>query len=279
MLPCNVSVLILTLNEEINLPKCLASVAWCDDIVVVDSFSTDKTVSIAEKFGARVVQRKLISWSEHQNWINQNISFKHKWVYYSDADEVVTDDLRHEIMEIASGVSSYAAYRVRYKNFFLGKWLRFSGGYPIWVLRFFQPDAVRWERLVNPRPVVNGDIGRLSSHFHHYSFNKGFDSWFEKHNKYSRDEAIESLRSLRSGDWRFFDLFSFDSARRRASLKELSFRLPARGIFRFIYLYFLKLGFLDGAPGLHWSVLMSYYEYMIELKVMELMRRESDDVI
>src|SRR6185436_5695844 len=86
----NFSVLILTLNEEDNLPKCLASVSWCDDIVVLDSFSTDRTVEIARAAGARVIQRPFDNWAAHQNWALENIQFKHPWVYYSDADEIVT---------------------------------------------------------------------------------------------------------------------------------------------------------------------------------------------
>src|SRR6476660_4600592 len=96
-----ISVLILTLNEEENLPACLESVKWSDDIVVLDSFSTDKTVEIARSAGARIVQRQFDNWAAHQNWALENISFKNSWVYYSDADEIVTPELRDELFAIA----------------------------------------------------------------------------------------------------------------------------------------------------------------------------------
>ena len=97
-----VSVLILTFNEEVNLPTCLKSLAWCDDIVVFDSFSTDRTLDIAKAAGARIIQRNFDNWSAHQNWAVAHIPFKHPWVYYSDADEVVTPQLA-EMYRIAAG--------------------------------------------------------------------------------------------------------------------------------------------------------------------------------
>ncbi|ALD92148.1 glycosyltransferase family 2 protein [Cupriavidus gilardii] len=279
--PCQtarVSVLILTLNEEKNLARCLESVSWSDDVVVLDSYSTDQTLEIARRHGARVFQRKFDNWSAHQNWANENIDFKHKWVYYSDADEVVSPELAAELREIADRVpgdeaAAPVAYRVRYKNYFLGKWIRFAGGYPIWVLRFFQPDKVRWERLVNPAPVVDGSVGFLRHHFLHYSFNKGFDAWFDKHNKYSMGEALETIRSLDEDKFRFSSLLASDPPARRRALKELSFRLPMRPVARFLYLYLLKFGFIDGKAGFHYCVLVSIYEYMVVLKVQEQRRR------
>lgn len=273
-----VSVLILTLNEEKNLARCLESVSWSDDVVVLDSYSTDQTLEIARRHGARVFQRKFDNWSAHQNWANENIDFKHKWVYYSDADEVVSPELAAELREIADdvpgdGAAAHVAYRVRYKNYFLGKWIRFAGGYPIWVLRFFQPDKVRWERLVNPAPVVDGSVGFLRHHFLHYSFNKGFDAWFDKHNKYSMGEALETIRSLDEDKFRFSSLLASDPPARRRALKELSFRLPMRPVARFLYLYLLKFGFIDGKAGFHYCVLVSIYEYMVVLKVQEQRRR------
>lgn len=271
-----ISVLILTLNEEVNLKRCLDSVKWSDDIVVLDSYSTDRTLEIAREFNARVAQRKFDDWASHQNWANQNIEFKHRWVYYSDADEVVPPDLREEMLAtIKASGNSHAAYRLRYRNFFLGRWIRHCGIYPVWVIRLFRPDRVEWERLVNPVPRVDGQIGTLKAHFEHYSFNKGFDAWIDKHNRYSRDEALESIRSLKEHvvDWRGLSPFA-EPARRRRTLKEVSFRLPSRPLLRFLYMFFLRLGFLDGLPGFHYCVLLSIYEYMIVLKILEIERRK-----
>lgn len=271
-----ISIVILTLNEEINIARCLESISFSDDIVVVDSGSTDKTLEICQAFGARIIHRKLDSWATHQNWINENVNFKNKWVYYSDADEVVTNELKLELICLSQKESEVTAYRVRYKNYFMGKWLKYSGGYPIWVLRFFIPSKVRWDRLVNPTPIVSGKEGKIESHFLHFSFNKGLDAWFEKHNKYSRAEALEGMKIRSSKQLNKKNLLSKDPAIRRRALKEISFLLPFRGFFRFIYQYLICLGFLDGAAGLQWCILNSIYEHMIEIKMQEIDRRSKN---
>src|SRR5438874_2227541 len=98
--PVPVSVLVLTLNEEINLQRCLDSLKWSDDVVVLDSFSTDRSVEIATAAGVRLIQRRFDNWSSHQNWAVKNITFKHPWVYYSDADEVVSPELASAITAV-----------------------------------------------------------------------------------------------------------------------------------------------------------------------------------
>lgn len=270
-----ISILVLTLDEERNLPACLESVAWSDDIVVLDSFSNDATCDIARAAGARVVQRRLENWAAHQNWAVENIPFKNPWVYYTDADEVVTAELREEMLAIAADPHAPAvAYRVRFKNQFMGRWIRRSSLYPTWVLRFFRPEKVRWERLVNPVAVVDGPEGRLQGHFLHYSFNKGMAAWFDKHNKYSTQEAAEAIKSVQSGGLRLADVLSSDPVRRRRAFKELSWRMPLRPLLRFLYMYVLRLGFLDGRAGFTYCRLIAIYEYMIDLKVKELRRRK-----
>lgn len=271
----SISVLILTLNEEANLQQCLQSMTWSDDIVVLDSFSSDRTVKIAEEMGARVVQRRFDNWSAHQNWAMQNIPFKYSWVYYSDADEIVPSELRDEMVAATRNTSAEpVAYRMRYKNFFCNRWIKHCGIYPVWVLRLFRPDKVYWERLVNPVPLVRGVEGRLEHHFHHYSFKKGLEAWVEKHNRYSSQEAEEGIKTFQNGfdDWAGL-LSGRDGTRRRRALKELSFRLPMRPTLRFLYMYVLRLGFLDGWEGLTYCRLLSLYEYLIVLKMRELERQ------
>jgi glycosyltransferase involved in cell wall biosynthesis len=282
-----ISVLILTLDEEVNLHRCLESVRWSDDVVVLDSFSTDRTLEIAKAAGVRVVQRRFDNWSAHQNWALQNIQFKHPWVYYSDADEVVTPELRDEMLAtVSKAPAGVAAYRLRYKNYFMGRWIRHCGIYPVWILRLFRPEKVRWERLVNPVPVIQGDEGKLQGHFAHYSFNKGMNAWFEKHNRYSWQEAEEGVkeegrrkkeeigRQKSGGRCVREAVMGADPVVRRQALKELSFRLPCRPLLRFVYMYFLRLGFLDGLPGYHYCRLLAIYEYMIVLKMKEIRRRQ-----
>ena len=269
------SVLILTLNEEINLPACLKSVSWSDDIVVFDSYSTDRTVEIAKAAGARVVQRTFDNWSTHQNWAVENIDFKNEWVWYVDADEVILPDLAKEILEVTSDpYRPEVAYKVRRKNIFLGKWLKHGGMYNVWIARLWKPQKIRWQRYVHPIAIIDGPVGYLRNCFIHNFINKGFAAWFDRHNKYSTFEALETIKELKESkiDWK--GLFSHQSLRRRSVLKCLSFRLPGRPFLKFIYMYLLKGGILDGRAGLSYSAMMSIYEYMICLKVRELRRRE-----
>jgi glycosyltransferase involved in cell wall biosynthesis len=273
-----ISVLIRTLNEQVNLPHCLASLSWCDDIVVLDSGSTDRTVQIAQEAGCRVIQRQFDNESAQLNWAGTQIEYKYPWVYCSDADEVLPWDLTEEMKSIASDkTNKYVAYRLRYKNYFMDRWIKHCGIYPVWVLRFYRPQNVQWERMVNCTPVVRGEIGELNGHFHHYSFRKGLAAWVDKHNKYSTNEAIESLRSLKHRRVPWTDLFQFrDPSSRRLALKELSFRMPCRGFLRFVYMYIVKVGFLDGVPGYHYCRLLSIYEYLIALKIRELRQQEHE---
>ena len=270
-----ISVLILTLNEESNLPRCLESVAWSDDIVVLDSFSSDRTGEIAKAAGARVVQRAFDN-ERSQRKAALEVGFKHHWVYNPDADEVTPAALRDEMLRVVGDENrAEVAYRVRFKTMFMGRWVKHSSLYPTWVIRLFRPECVSFERSINLRYVVSGREGVLQNHFEHHTFNNGLNAWFEKHNRYSWHEAGESIRSLSKGSATVRDLFSRAPAARRRALKELSFRLPCRPFLRFVYMYLVRLGFLDGLPGYHYCRLLTIYEYMIVLKMKEIRRRES----
>jgi glycosyltransferase involved in cell wall biosynthesis len=270
----SVSILVLTLNEEANLPGCLESVAWADDIVVLDSFSTDRTVELANSLGARIVQRRFDNWASHQNWAMENIQFKHPWVFYIDADERMTPELRKELEEIASDPDRReVAFYCGRKNFFMGKWIRHAMP-PGLIMRFFRPDKIRFERLVNPTPVIDGEHGYLKNYFEHYNFSKGITEWIEKHNKYSTMEAMEGIKLLKGELADQPSLFSKDKSLRRKALKNLSFKMPFRPTLKFAYMYIFGRGFLDGAPGFAYCLLQAFYEYMIVLKMREILRRE-----
>jgi glycosyltransferase involved in cell wall biosynthesis len=268
----NVSILILTLNEEANLPACLASVAWSDDIVVLDSFSTDRTTAIAAGAGARVIQRTFDNWAAHQNWAHANIAFRHPWVFYLDADERMTPELSAEIEAIAGDPREVrVAFYGGRRNYFMGRWIRHAYP-PSDIMRFFRPECVRFERLVNPTPVIDGPHGYLHAQFLHYNFSKGMTEWFDKHNRYSTWEAQEGMK-LVAGEGSHASLFSGDRAVRRKALKNLSFRLPGRALLKFLYLYVAKRGLLDGYPGFVYCRLQAIYEYMIVVKMVELQRQ------
>jgi glycosyltransferase involved in cell wall biosynthesis len=273
----SVSVLILTLNEEINIAGCLESLRWCDDVVVFDSFSTDRTRAIAEERGARVVTRAFDNWSAHQNWAVANIEFRHPWVLYLDADERCPDDLRAEVLLRGASQAEEAAFRMRRKDYFMGRWLKHAQVYPTWLVRLFRPARIRYERLVNPVAVVDGPTGELESHIVHHPFSHGVSHWIARHNRYSDMEAIEAakVRDLAGPDAEGHSarIWSRDPNLRRRAMKDLFFRMPARPLIRFMYCYVWRRGFLDGHAGLTYSTLMAMYEYMIACKGTEIERR------
>ncbi len=190
----SVSALILTLDEEINIAACLESLSWCDDVVVLDSRSTDRTCAIAAEHGARVVTRAFDNWSAHQNWAVTHIEFRHPWVLYLDADERCLPELRDDVLRHAIESAPEAAFRVRRKDFFMGRWLKHAQLYPTWLVRLFRPQRIRYERLVNPVAVVDGPIGELSGHIVHYPFSHGVSHCIARHNRYSDMEAIEAAK-------------------------------------------------------------------------------------
>jgi glycosyltransferase involved in cell wall biosynthesis len=267
-----ISALILTLNEETNIDACLESLAWCDDIVVLDSLSTDQTSVLARKRGARVVSRAFDNWSAHQNWAVQNIEFRHPWVLYLDADERCADELRDELLTRIASDAPESAFRIRRKDIFMGRWLKHAQLYPTWLVRLFRPAKIRYERLVNPVAVVDGSIGELRGHIIHYPFSHGVAHWIARHNRYSDMEALEATKA-READSLGGSLWSADPNERRRALKDLFFRLPARPLIKFFYYYAWRRGFLDGRAGFTYATLQSIYEYLISCKCWEIERR------
>lgn len=277
MCKCGISVLVLAKNEQKDLPGCLESVAWSDDIVVCDSYSDDNTVEIARSLGARIVSRHFDNWAAHQNWCLRNIEFLNPWVFYIDADERLTSEAVSELLAIASHPNpDFVAYRIRRRDYFQGRHLRHVQTSP-WYIRFFRPEFVRYERLVNPVTLVDGLVGDLRHPLDHHPFSKGLSHWFSRHNSYSTLEAIQIMQNRASNEH-----FSFPAAflerdfnRRRFHQKELFYRLPARPLIKFFLLYVCKLGFLDGRPGFTYALLQAIYETLILLKVHELEQQQT----
>jgi glycosyltransferase involved in cell wall biosynthesis len=265
-----ISVLILTKNEEQDLPGCLESVKWSDDIHVYDSFSDDATVQIAQKFGATVTQRVFDNWAAHQNWGLQHVPFKHKWVFYIDADERMTPALVASVRQSVAEAGDRVAFRVQRRDFYLGTWLKHVQASPFYM-RLFIPGKMRYERLVNPISIPDGPVADIPGYLDHHPFSKGISQWVTRHNSYSTFEAQQIIDNESRGEP--FSLmkafFEKDFTKRRFHQKELFFRLPARPLVKFLVLYILKRGFLDGRAGFAYSILQSFYEYLIVLKVRE----------
>lgn len=272
----NISVLVLTKNEQQDLPGCLESVAWSDDIHVYDSMSADDTLLIARAFGAKVTQRPFDNWATHQNWGLQNIPFKHPWVFYIDADERMTDELVHAVQMAVKLGKEQVAFRLQRRDYFMGTWLKHVQTSPFYM-RLFRPEKMRYERLVNPVSIADGPVGQLAGYLDHFPFSKGIGHWIDRHNSYSKFESQQILASRQAGE-RFSVVSAFvakDFHARRYHQKELFYRLPFRPLVKFLLLYVAKGGFLDGRAGLTYAVLQSIYEYFIVLKTRELEAQQS----
>jgi glycosyltransferase involved in cell wall biosynthesis len=282
----NISILILTKNEQHDLLACLESVAWSDDIHVYDSMSIDNTVEIAKNFGALVTQRdygdnKLAFGGDeavHRNWGLQNISFKYNWVFVIDADERVTPDLMDAMSEAVLKPNGCVAFRIQRRDFFLGKWLKHVQTTPFYV-RLFRPEMVHYSRAINCTQVVNGDIEFVAGYLDHFPFSKGMNHWIDRHNGYSRFEAQQIIDN-RKDQVPFSAVKAFiekDFNERRFHQKELFYRLPFRPLIKFLILYIGKRGFLDSRAGFTYAMLQSIYEYFIVLKTRELNAQSSKD--
>jgi glycosyltransferase involved in cell wall biosynthesis len=269
-----ISVLILTRNEQHDLPRCLESVRWSDDIQVFDSCSTDGTLEIARAAGSSIVQRQFDNWSSHQNWALANIPFRHPWVLYIDADERVTPELAISLRKAIENPGDNVAFRIRRRDFLEDRWLKHVQTTP-YYLRLFRPEKMRYERLVNPLSIPDGPVGELTGYLDHYPFSKGMTHWLERHNDYSSLES-QQIMGVRIANGSFSlkqAFFSKDFNERRFHQKELFYRMPGRPLLKFILLYFGKRGFLDGHAGFTYAALQSFYEFMIVLKTIELARR------
>ena len=269
-----VSVLIPTKNEERNISECVKSVDWADEIFVLDSYSTDRTLEICKEMSVNVVQRVFDDFATHKNWALQNLPFRNAWVLILDADDRVTEQLRNEIQTTLSvGLSRFNGYYIARKHFFLGQWVRYGRFYPNYNLLLFKHSHARYEqRIVHEHIILEGKIGYLKYSLINYD-RKGLERYFDRHNTYSSMEAIEAFRAIKKIDIEHTlcpNLFSRGPERRRF-LKQLAYRyLPGRPLFKFIWMYIFQLGFLDGAIGFRYCLLHAFYEYQVSLKLKEL---------
>lgn len=265
------SIFILTHNEELDIAACIESALLSDDVIVVDSFSRDRTVEIASRYPVRVVQHAFESHGKQRTWMLQNILTQHPWVYILEADELMTPALFQECVAAAKS-GDHTGYYVAERVMFMNRWIRYSTQYPRYQLRLLDKHQVWFTDYGHTeREVCTGTQGFLQEAYPHYTCGKGFSRWVEKHNRYSTDEATETLRQLSEGqvNWKAL-LWGRSEVERRRALKDLSLRLPGRPLVRFFYMYFVLGGCLDGRAGFTWCVLQAFYEYLIMLKVWEL---------
>ena len=280
-----VSVLIPAKNEEANLPACLESLLPADEVFVVDSQSSDRSVEIAESYGAKVVQFHFNGrWPKKKNWGLDNLPFRNEWVLIVDCDERIPPELWEEIA-VAIQNSDFDGYYLNRRVFFLGTWIRHGGKYPDWNLRLFKHKKGRYENLgtegirntgdneVHEHVILPGRVGYLKNDMLHEDF-RDIYHWLERHNRYSNWEARVYLNLLTGKDEKgSLDAKLFgDAVQRKRFLKKLWVRLPFKPLLRFILFYFIQLGFLDGKAGYIYGRLLSQYEYQIGVKLYELQK-------
>jgi len=278
-----VSIIVPIRNEAANLPRCLKSVEWADEIFVVDSQSTDRSIEIAQQHGAQVVQFQFNgTWPKKKNWALENLPFRHEWVFILDADEVLPPEAAAEFAKAIAEAGDIAGYWINRRFMFMGKWLRHSY-YPNWNLRLFRHSLGRYEKLteadtqsgdneVHEHVIVNGPTGRLRCEMDHYAF-PTVEVFVEKHNRYSNWEArVSAERKLAGSDAHI----SSSAVGRRRKLKQFSQRLPFRPLLRFLYIYVWQKGFLDGREGYYFARLHSFYEFLSVAKTYELTRTRKD---
>jgi glycosyltransferase involved in cell wall biosynthesis len=271
-----VSVLVPVKDEAENLRRCLPALAWADEVFVVDSQSTDATARVAAEHGARVVQFRFNgTYPKKKNWALDHLPFRNEWVLIVDADEVVVPELAEEIARRTSDDEADGFY-LNMKYYFLGRRIRHCGYAECWNLRLFKHRLGRYERMPVPHGAATGDNEahehvilrgralRLRHELDHHAY-PTISAWVEKHNRYASWEAA------------MYERFRTELApagigagkRFKRRLKKVYLRLPLRPLIRFFYAYVLRLGFLDGMPGLVFCMLLAFYDFLSWAKVYE----------
>lgn len=247
-----ISVTVITRDEEGEIEACLASVAWADEIVVVDSGSGDRTVEIAKTFTGKVFHHPWEGYARQKNWAVAQAA--HDWILSIDADERVPPALRAEVEAAVGSPSPAAGYLIPRKNFFLGRWIRHGGWYPDHVLRLFRRKEGRFlDRRVHEAVSVDGPVGKLKNPLEHYTY-RSMEAYFERMERYAALAAEEM----------------FEGGRKAGRLD-----LILRPGSTFLKMYLLRLGFLDGADGLLLARLYSRYTFLKYEKLAK-MRRERE---
>lgn len=241
-----ISAVIITLNEEKNLERCLKSLAWADEIIIVDSHSTDKTREIAKKFTDNIWEMDWQGFGPTKEFARQKAG--NAWVLSIDADEEVTPELKEELLKAVQN-DSLVGYLIPRKSLFLGKWVKHSGWYPDYVLRLFRKESGQFDKaLVHEQVQIKGEIGYLKNPLQHYTY-PNLEHYFKKLRRYT---TLAPQELYQKGN--------------RAYPWDLIFRPPAT----FFKMYLIKLGFLDGWQGLVLAVLSSYQVLIKYLKLLQL---------
>ncbi len=264
------SIVILTLNEETNLPGCLASVAGCDDIVVLDSGSTDRTAAIAQEAGARVVVNPFQDFAQQRNHAHEAVPFRHEWILHLDADEFMTPELHAECTAFANSVEAaqvdgcFIAPRMMFR----GRWIPHCTDFPAYQARFVHLHRFRFVQSGHGQREAPGlRMTHLRQSYLHDLSAQPESELITKHARYAQAEAASFIKDRRPVMTLLTELLSHQALSRRRALKQLSQHLPCRGPMRLFYQYFLRGGFLDGRAGWAYCRILARYESDVQHEI------------
>ena len=266
----NLTIVVLTLNEEADLPRCLLSLDGFGRLVVVDSGSTDKTKQIAIAHGALVLEHPFKAFGDQRNWALDQLTSKSPddWILFLDADEVATINFRSAVERaIAAASNDVAGFFCCWKMLLNGVWLKNSDNFPKWQVRIIRNQRVRFIDVGHGQKegAVIGKLQFLREPYLHYGFSKGWTAWIDRHNRYATLEASE--RTLHKAKW--VDIFDNSPTKRNKALKLLLGQLPGWPLGRFLFTFLLRGGFLEGSAGMSYCLMLAYYELIIQLKMKE----------
>lgn len=272
-MPADVAVVILTFNEEQNLRQAVDSVAgWARQVLVFDSFSTDRTVALAEELGCTVVQHRFKNYGDQRNQALDRLPIEAEWVLFLDADEWIPDDLKAEISTVLAANPVENGFYLNRRFIWMGRWIK-RGYYPSKILRLFRFGRGRCEeREVNEHLIVDGAVGELRHDFMHEDLYE-VSRWISKHTRYAVKEAEELLRRTEDEQRIPGKLFGTQAQRTRWLREKVWNRLPplARPFGYFGYRYVVRGGFLDGKEAFVYHFLHAlWYPFLIDVNYLEL---------
>lgn len=281
-----ISVIILTYNEKKNIEDCLKSIySWVDEIFVVDSYSTDRTLEITRSYTDKIFQHSFETQAKQFNWALDNLPLKNEWIMRLDADERVTTKLKEELIKKLVEISeSVTGLYVKRRVYFMGRWIKHGGYYPTWLLRIWRKEKgyceVRW--MDEHIKITEGKVVFLDNDIVDDN-KKDLHWWIGKHNSYATREAIDIL-NLKFNFLKYDNIkpafFGTQEQRKRWLKEKLYARMPLfiRPFLYFVYRYFIKFGFLDGKEGLIWHFLQGFwYRFLVDAKIYEIEKRAKDE--
>jgi glycosyltransferase involved in cell wall biosynthesis len=282
----NLAVVILTSNEEENLPACLASLKGLDaEIFVVDSGSTDRTIDIATSAGARILTHSFDNYAAQRNWAQENLPIRSEWVLHLDADERLTPNLVRELNELfnenGDNLEAIDGFLFRKRTFFMGRWIRHGGHYPSYHLRLFRrAKGLCEERLYDQHFIVKGKVAKLN-HDYIDVLSSDLNRWTQRHVRWASLEARQALIATETTGQVAPALFGNPIERRRWLKNKLYNRSPlfVRPFIYWMYRYFVRLGFLDGKEGFVFHFLQGFwFRLLVDIEIDQLRRSQRSEV-